>query len=66
VPNFHFYLLGEDETIVRIVDLHLSDDAVAAERATVFLERCHAVEILRGPLPINRIAKASAGDRLMA
>ncbi len=66
MPNFHFYLLGDDEMILQIIDLSLADDAAAAERASALLMRCHAVEVLRGPLPINRIDKVScAEDRMI-
>lgn len=64
MPNFRFYMLDRDGRVLNSTGAELPDDAVAEAYARNLLDRCHAVDFLRGALLLGHVERPQGAPAL--
>jgi hypothetical protein len=57
VPDYHFYLLGDEGEILRAVDRPFPSDEAAMAHARSLLPKCVSVDVLRGALVLGLVER---------
>jgi len=60
VPDYHFYLLGEEGEILKAVDRPFASDEAAMAHARSLLPKCVSVDVLRGALVLGLVERGPA------
>lgn len=57
MPDYHFYLLGDQGEILRAVDRAFTSDEAAMAHARSLLPKCASVDVLRGALVLGLVKR---------
>ena len=58
MADYHFYLLGTQGEILRVIDRELLDDEAARSYARSLLSSCVSIDVFRGALPIGVVERS--------